>query len=99
MSPARGATGVSTAASVKATFSEPVTNVTGATFLLEDSAGRAVLATISPPTSGNTWTLDPSAALLRGTTYTATVVGGATGVRDLAGNPLASTVTWSFTTA
>jgi fibronectin type 3 domain-containing protein len=43
--------------------------------------------------------LDPSANLEANTTYTATVKGGANGVKDLAGTPLASDKTWSFTTA
>jgi hypothetical protein len=43
-------------------------------------------------------TLRPTAALARGTVYTATIVGGANGVKDLAGNPLATNRTWTFTT-
>jgi hypothetical protein len=43
-------------------------------------------------------TLDPGATLEAGTTYTATVKGGASGVKDLAGNPLAADVVWTFTT-
>ena len=35
---------------------------------------------------------------MRGTTYTATVKGGAVGVKDVAGNALAADVSWSFTT-
>ena len=37
--------------------------------------------------------------LLPGTTYTATVVGGAKGVKDQKGNALAANVTKSFTTS
>jgi hypothetical protein len=45
-------------------------------------------------------TLNPSGNLAARTRYTATVRGGATDprVKDLAGNPLAGNVTWSFTT-
>ena len=43
-------------------------------------------------------TLTPSSALASSTTYTATVVGGASGVKDAAGNALATNFTWSFTT-
>jgi fibronectin type 3 domain-containing protein len=43
--------------------------------------------------------LNPSVDLEAGATYTATVKGGASGVKDLAGNPLASDKTWSFSTA
>jgi hypothetical protein len=38
--------------------------------------------------------LDPSSSLQLGATYTATVT---TGVKDLAGNPMASPREWSFT--
>src|SRR5439155_17993332 len=43
-------------------------------------------------------TLTQSAALAASTTYTATITGGASGVKDLAGNALASNFVWSFTT-
>jgi hypothetical protein len=46
-----------------------------------------------------TATLTPTAALAASTAYTATVKGGASGARDLAGNPLAADTSWSFTTA
>src|SRR4030095_7830031 len=56
-----------------------------------------IAATVS--TSSNQITLTPSAALSASTTYNVTIVGGASGVKDLAGNALASNYTWSFTTA
>src|SRR5262249_41592301 len=40
----------------------------------------------------------PSSLLATGVVYTATLKGAATGVKDLAGNPLAADFTWSFTT-
>jgi hypothetical protein len=43
--------------------------------------------------------LQPNATLQYGTTYTAIVRGGSTGVTDQAGNPLAADVSWNFTTA
>ena len=50
--------------------------------------------------SGNyTATLDPTSALANSTTYTALVKGGASGVTDVAGNPLGANYSWSFTTA
>ncbi len=42
--------------------------------------------------------LTPQSALAYGASYTATVKGGAGGVTDVAGNPLAANVSWSFTT-
>ena len=44
-----------------------------------------------------TVTVTPSAPLANLTTYTATIRGGSSGVKDAAGNALASDVTWSFT--
>jgi Bacterial Ig-like domain len=43
-------------------------------------------------------TFDPNGNLDYSTTYTATVKGGATGVKDVAGNALAADKTWTFTT-
>ena len=45
-----------------------------------------------------TVTLHPSASLAAATTYLATVKGGASGVKDAAGNALALDKTWTFTT-
>jgi hypothetical protein len=42
-------------------------------------------------------TLDPSVTLAANMRYTATLTGGATAIRDIAGNPL-TTISWSFTT-
>lgn len=95
-SPAAGATAVSPSTKVSANFSEAVQNVNTATFFLKDAAGATVSATVQPPATGNKWTLVPSSSLPAGT-YTATILGGTSGVTDLAGNPMASTVTWTFT--
>ena len=43
-------------------------------------------------------TLTPTTPLANLTIYTATVKSGASGVKDAAGNPLASDVVWTFTT-
>jgi hypothetical protein len=43
--------------------------------------------------------LNPDADLAANTTYTATIKGGTGGVKDAAGNALASDRTWTFTTA
>jgi hypothetical protein len=99
VSPTNGATGVSTATTVSATFSESINSstVTTSTFQLRDAGNNLVSATVS--TSGNQITLTPSSALTASTTYTVTITGGASGVKDLAGNALASNYSWSFTTA
>ncbi len=99
VTPANGATTVTTNATVTATFSEAVnaSTVTGTTFQLRDAGNNLISATVS--TASNVITLTPSAPLSVSTTYNVTIVGGASGVKDLAGNALASNYTWSFTTA
>jgi len=99
VTPANAAASVDPGTSVSANFSEPIapTSVTSTSFVLRDGNGNAVSASASA--SGSTATLRPSSNLQPSTTYTATLVSGSNGIKDLAGNPLASDVTWSFTTA
>jgi hypothetical protein len=100
--PATGAAGVSTSTSVSAVFSENLdpASVSSATFELRDGANALVTSTVSYAAATRTATLQPSGPLAEGVTYTARLIGGATGARitDLAGNALASTVTVTFTT-
>jgi hypothetical protein len=63
---------------------------------LRNAGNNLIAATIS--TGSNIITLTPSSALSGSTTYTATITGGASGVKDLAGNSLANNYSWSFTT-
>ena len=97
-SPRSGATGVSPGAMITATFSEPVQGVDTSSFTLTGPGGQQVAATVAQSGTTNKWILDPVAKLASRTTYTATLTGGTAGIRDLAGNPLAGTTTWSFTT-
>ncbi len=91
VSPTAGATGVTRATNVSATFSEPM-----------NQASAQSAFSILPPVagafswSGNTMTFDPSADLVATTTYTATV---STAANDAAGNALATAVPRSFTTS
>lgn len=95
-----GATGISRTANVTATFSEPVTNVTTLTFTLTPAGGgAAVTAQVTFNSTSGKWVLNPADTLGSKTQYTATVVGGSNGVKDMAGNPLLADVTWTFTTA
>ena len=101
ISPASGATGVSTTTTITATFSEAMdpATITTSTFQLRNSGGTLVTATVAYDATTRVATLTPSSALAAGpTTYTATVVGGTNGVKDVAGNALGSSRTWSFTT-
>jgi methionine-rich copper-binding protein CopC len=95
--PAANATGVSRTANVTATFSEAVTGVSGTTFTLKTPANATVAAAVSYDAATKTATLNPSADLASNTTYTATLTGGPTAIRDAVGNPLTST-SWTFTT-
>ena len=99
-SPTSGATNVATNAPVTVTFSEAMdaSTIDSTTVRLLDGA-TPVAASVSYNAATTTATLTPSAALANSTTYTISVTGGGSGVKDLAGNPLASTVTSSFTTA
>ena len=69
------------------------------TVQLRNSSNQLVPATVGYNPGTLTATLTPSALLATSTTYTATVVGGASGVKDAAGNALAADETWTFTTA
>ncbi|UEL28569.1 Ig-like domain-containing protein [Pseudarthrobacter sp. L1SW] len=97
-SPAAGATAVAVSANVTGTFSEPMdaATVTSSTFTVTEGT-TPVSAVVSY--SGNVATLNPNVDLKAGTTYTAVIKGGANGVKDVAGNALASDKTWTFTTA
>jgi fibronectin type 3 domain-containing protein len=98
-SPLSGATGVSATGNVTATFSEAVQGVSGTTFTLRPTSGTTpVTATVTYDAATRVATLDPSATLAAGTSYTATLTGGATAIRDSANQALGNT-SWAFTTA
>jgi len=92
-SPANSATNVDVASAITITFSEALgpATVDATTLILSGSTGSIAYDPIS-----STATFTPSANLAYGTLYTAMVT---TGVRDAAGNALASAYTWTFTTA
>lgn len=97
-SPAANSTGVATGKSVKATFNEPVRGVSRRTFTLTDnSTGNKVNAKVSQVRQRNGYMLNPARALDRGTSYMVRLNGGRTGIRDVAGNPVAD-VQWRFRT-
>jgi hypothetical protein len=99
--PADGASNVSVTVSLTATFDEPIDPATldSGSFELRNAGNNLVAATVTYDAPTRTVTLDPTAPLASGSLYTATLKGGATGVKDLAGNALAVDFTWSLTTA
>jgi chitodextrinase len=100
--PAGGSTGVGVGTQLTAKFNESMddTSLSPSSFVITNPQGNVVPGTVSYDDSTHTATLSLSAALSYGTTYTVTVKGGAPlpHVTDLAGNPLASNVSWTFTT-
>jgi hypothetical protein len=92
-----GATNVALNTKVGASFSEamdPLTISTKTLFLMQGTT--LVPGTVSY--SGVSAVFAPLSILASTTSYTATVKGGAGGVKDLAGNPLASDYVWAWST-
>ncbi|MCL4498801.1 MAG: Ig-like domain-containing protein, partial [Chloroflexi bacterium] len=97
ITPADGAASVETSATVSAVFTEDVdpTTVNDSIFALRNSTNALVPASVTYDQAAKRATLTPTSALSNAITYTATIT---TGLKDLAGNTLASDYTWSFTT-
>jgi hypothetical protein len=66
--------------------------------LVKQGTTTPMAATVSYDPATNSATFNPNTDLEAGVTYTATVRGGANGVKDAAGNPLAADKVWTFTT-
>jgi hypothetical protein len=107
--PAANATGVCAAAAINATFTVPSglrmnpTTVTPTTFIVTGPAPASTPVTAASvsldPSTGTIATFIPQAPLAAGVTYTATIDGGPSGVKDLAGNTMLANFTWNFTVA
>jgi hypothetical protein len=96
--PADLSLGISTNQKIGATFNEGMNSstLTAATFTLSGPGSTPVPGTVTYTTIGKTATFTPTSALASNTMFTATIT---TGAQNLAGNPLASAFTWSFTTS
>jgi methionine-rich copper-binding protein CopC len=92
-SPVSGATGVSTATTITATFSEAVQSST-ITMTLKDPSNNTIAGSTNYNSATQTATFTPSSALNSSATYTMTV----SGAKDTSNNTMAP-VSWSFTTA
>ncbi|MFN3408680.1 MAG: DUF4082 domain-containing protein [Limisphaerales bacterium] len=100
-SPGPGITGVSLGARVQVTFSEAmlVSSVTNGGITLSNSPGGGnVPVTVTYDAVSRQATVTPNALLNPGTNYLVTVRAGTNGVRDLSSNPLATNLTWTFST-
>jgi len=113
-SPAANVLSVDPNAALTATFSEAMdpTTISSSTagegggssfgtFELRDPANNLVGSVVTYDSTTRTAKLQPNAALLVSTRYTATLKGGTADPRakDIAGNALAVSFSWSFTTA
>ena len=96
--PTAGASAIAVGANVTATFSEPMTpaSLTLTSFSLAPTGGSALAAAVTYNATTRVATLNPTAALVAGVSYTATIT---TAVADLAGNTLLAAHTWTFTAA
>ena len=95
-SPTASAVDVPTNRQISVGFSEAMdpASITGTSFTVTDAVGVNVAGTVT--SAGPTATFTPTVTLLYKTTYTVTVT---TGVKDLAGNPLAANFVFTFTTS
>jgi hypothetical protein len=95
-----GATGVATNFPISANFSEAVnsTTVNGTTFQLKDADNNIIPASVNVNGASDQISLTPSVTLTPSSPYTVTIISGASGIKDLAGNSLTGDFSWSFTT-
>ena len=95
-SPSNNATNVPVTTTITATFSEAMdsSTINTSSFTLKKGT-TSVSGSVTYDFSTNKATFTPSSNLSYSTTYTATIT---TGVKDSAGNAMASNYTWSFTT-
>jgi hypothetical protein len=100
--PADGASDVSVTANVEAVFSKEMDplSINSSTFeLREEGSSEALTATVRYDADDGRAVLGPSASLLPGTSYTATIKGGPEGAKDTSGKELVADKTWSFAVA
>ncbi|MDP2681023.1 MAG: Ig-like domain-containing protein [Rhodoferax sp.] len=97
---ANNATAVATNAKVGISFNEAMdpATVTTTNFTVKQKLNSAAV-TGTASISGVDAVFVPQTNLLPNTAYTATIKGGATGIKDLAGNTMAADYSWSWTTA
>ncbi len=105
MNPAAGMANVCTNATINATFSVPSglqinpTSISSSVFTVRGGTPVVASSVVLDNATGRIATFTPAALLTAGVTYTATIKGGAAGVKDLAvpANTMLSDATWTFT--
>ena len=98
--PAPDETNVLLGAAAVVSFSENMdpSTITTNTFYLMSESSNTVNGTVTFDALAHAATFAPADNLALQASYTGTVVGGAEGVKDLAGNGLVGDFTWSFST-
>jgi hypothetical protein len=102
--PADGEQNVTTETYVETTFHEPMDpdTINTSTFILtQQDSSTPVEATVGYDSYDLDYSvawLYPNSELAPNTTYTATIKGGASGAKDIAGNALQEDYSWTFTT-
>jgi hypothetical protein len=98
--PSDGQLNVAVNSTAAVIFSEPMDaqTITSVTFTLTGPGGAPVAGTVNYSAFSHYAAFTPSSDLAPGLIYTATILGGVNGVKDLAGNPLATDFVWSFAT-
>ena len=102
-SPASNSTSEGAVGAITATFSEALdpSTVNASTMSVTTSLGAPVSGTVTYNPTDRTATFTPSITLPASSVFNVRLIGGSTDprIKDLAGNALASNVSWSFTTA
>jgi WD40 repeat protein len=100
VSPVAGATGINLSSTISSVFSRVMDSATinPSTFELRDQNNNLVPALVNYNSVTSTASLTTASPFAASTSYTATLKGGLSGVRDLSGNVLGANVIWSFTT-
>ncbi|MBL7741152.1 MAG: DUF4082 domain-containing protein, partial [Chitinophagaceae bacterium] len=98
--PAAGSSVAPANTTVSVVFNEDMdpATISATSFELRDAGNGLVPSTVTYLAAARMARITPSSSLAYSSTYTATIKGGALGVKDLAGNPLQADLSWSFTT-
>ena len=99
--PASGATGVARTASISIVFAAAMdaTTLNTSNLQLKNASGTLIPINVVYNSATQTVVITPVTQLATTTTYTVTVKGGSSGIRDRFGNRLPADVSWSFKTA